>query len=132
MTKVLTFGTFDILHEGHKHYLEEAKSYGTELIVVIALDETVQQVKNHPPKHDQNTRKQQVEQLGIASQVLLGHSGDKHKIIEEVNPDIIALGYDQKAFTENLLDDLTSRNLHAKIIRMHSFHPDKYKSSLLR
>jgi FAD synthetase len=132
MTLVLTFGTFDILHEGHKHYLEEALSYGDKLVVVIALDKTVFQVKGKLPRNNQDQRKRQVEALNIADRVVLGHSGDKHRIIEEINPDVIALGYDQKTFTENLLDDLTKRNMHVKIVRMHAFHPDKYKSSLMQ
>ena len=42
---VLTFGTFDIFHPGHLHYLKEAKKHGNCLIVIIARDTTVQRIK---------------------------------------------------------------------------------------
>ena len=41
MKKVMTFGSFDVLHKGHEHYLKEAKSYGDYLIVVVARDENI-------------------------------------------------------------------------------------------
>ena len=37
----MTFGSFDILHEGHKHYLQEAKSFGDYLVVIVARDENI-------------------------------------------------------------------------------------------
>ena len=48
--RVLAFGTFDILHPGHDHYLQEARKLGDELWVVVALDETVRQGKGRLPK----------------------------------------------------------------------------------
>ncbi|HLC71304.1 MAG TPA: adenylyltransferase/cytidyltransferase family protein, partial [Candidatus Nanoarchaeia archaeon] len=38
MKTVMCFGTFDILHPGHLHYLQQAKKYGDYLMVVIARD----------------------------------------------------------------------------------------------
>ena len=36
MTRVMAVGIFDLLHAGHLHYVEQAKSLGEELVVVIA------------------------------------------------------------------------------------------------
>ena len=41
MKKVLVFGTFDGLHEGHKDFLRQAKQYGDHLTVVVGRDSTV-------------------------------------------------------------------------------------------
>ena len=41
MVRVMAVGIFDLLHAGHLHYVEQAKSLGDELVVVIAHDETV-------------------------------------------------------------------------------------------
>ena len=41
-------GVFDLLHAGHLHYLEQAKSLGTELVVVVAHDDTVRSQKHEP------------------------------------------------------------------------------------
>jgi len=42
---VMTFGTFDMFHPGHRYYLSEARKYGDILIVVVALDATVERLK---------------------------------------------------------------------------------------
>ena len=45
MVRVMAVGIFDLLHAGHLHYVEQAKSLGDELVVVIAHDETVRKQK---------------------------------------------------------------------------------------
>ena len=131
MKKVLVFGTFDILHKGHEYFLHEAKKLG-ELTVVIARDKTVEEVKQKKPLNNQEVRLKSMQGLGIGDKVVLGQIGDKYKIIEEVSPDIICLGYDQEVFTGGLKEELLKRKISAKIIRMSGFKPDKYKSSILR
>ena len=129
---VLATGTFDLVHKGHEEFLKQAKSLGDVLVVVIARDETVINVKSRPAMHDELQRKRDVEALGIADRVILGDKEDKFKVIEEVRPDIIALGYDQKAFTQRLKQECEKRNVAAKIVRLEAFMPEKYKSSLLK
>jgi len=41
---VMVFGTFDIFHQGHKYFSQQAKKYGKFLIVVIAHNATVKQI----------------------------------------------------------------------------------------
>lgn len=132
MTTVLTFGTFDFFHPGHIHYLEQAKKLGTKLVIVVALDSTVQAVKGHPPTQSQNTRKQQVEDSHIADLVILGHKTDRYKVLTDYKPDIIALGYDQSSFTENLESAIINAALNSKIIRISSFKPNIFKSTHLK
>jgi len=128
MKKVMVFGTFDILHPGHTHMLTEAKEYGDYLIAVVARDSTVEQVKKKKPVYNQEIRVKNLENLGIADEVLLGHEDDKHRIVSEINPDVVALGYDQKFFIDELEKALGS---HAKIVRLSPYFPEKYKSSKL-
>lgn len=129
MTKVIAFGTFDILHPGHEHALKEAKALGDELVVIIARDQTVERVKNRKALNTESVRRENVEKLGIATKVRLGGLGHPHDVIKEEQPDIIALGYDQKFFIENLDTVLTKS---VKIVHLEPFHPEKYKSSKLR
>ncbi len=126
MKKVLAFGTFDRLHPGHEYFLSEAKKLGDYLVVVVALDETVQLVKNRSAKQNQTERLENVEKNHNVDKARLGNSGDKYKVIEEEKPDIIALGYDQHAFTDQL-EIKFGKTL--PIIRIDSFFPEKYKSS---
>lgn len=132
MKRVVITGTFDGIHPGHEFFLREAKKLGDWLGVVIALDETVKKIKGHAPDKSQTIRQMEVESLRIADVVTLGYPGDKYKIIEELNPDIIALGYDQQAFTEGLKESLQRRGMQVDIVRIGAFHPEKYKSSLLK
>ena len=131
MKKVMCFGTFDILHPGHGYYLRQAKDLGDYLAVVVALDETVMEVKGRLPRHSQNERVNNLEKLGIADKVILGNRGDKLKVVEDEKPDVLCFGYDQKSFTENAREKLQQRDLKVEVVRLKAYHPDKYKSSLL-
>ncbi len=133
MKKVMCFGTFDVLHKGHEFYLLEARKLGDFLVVAVARDSTVASVKKRKPLNDEAVRARNVQKLGIADRVVLGHKDDKLRIIEAEMPDVICLGYDQMSFTENLGVRLRQRGLkNVEIVRLPSYHPEKYKSSLLR
>lgn len=129
MVKVMVFGTFDILHDGHLHMLREARALGDQLVVVIGRDATVKKVKGEHPLHNENDRLAAVEKTHIADKVRLGNLEDQHAVIEEEQPNSIALGYDQEAFTEKLVEKYGAT---LKIVRLQAFHPEKYKSSLLK
>ena len=133
MIKIMAFGTFDIFHEGHKNFLKQAREFGDYLIVVVARDETVEKVKKRLPQNDENSRLEIIRKSGLADEAVLGSLGNKYKAIEKYKPDVICLGYDQKVFTENLREKLKELNLdETKIVRLKSYHPEKYKSSKLR
>jgi cytidyltransferase-like protein len=128
MKKVIVFGTFDVVHPGHIHMLKEAREYGDFLVVVVARDKTVCEVKGREPKNNEQTRLDGIMRLELADKVRLGCLGDHYQAIAEEKPNIIALGYDQRAFVDNLenvIDDNT------QIVRLRPFLPDKFKSSKL-
>ena len=132
MKKVLVFGSFDLIHEGHKYLFREAKKLGDKLIVVVARDSTIREFKKHNPKFNEEERIIHVKEIGIADEVKLGYEGDKWKVIEEIKPDIIALGCDQNSYTKGLKKGMKDRGLNVKIIRLKSYKPEKYKSSLMK
>ena len=123
MKKVLTFGTFDLAHPGHIAYLTEAKSYGDHLITVISRDKNLRK----EVLHSETQRLKQIQQLNIADEVVLGSLTNKLDVIHKYHPDIICLGYDQIANTEQL-EAITN----AKIIRCKSFKPHVFKSKILK
>lgn len=114
MVRVMASGVFDLLHTGHLHYLQEAKKMGDELIVVVATDKTVRQ-KKHIPITPQNMRRELVAALKPVDNAVVGNDDDFFLIVEEIQPDIIALGYDQSF--EDLQEKLRQRGLKAKIAR---------------
>ncbi|HDS59431.1 MAG TPA: FAD synthase [Thermoplasmatales archaeon] len=114
MVKVMATGVFDLLHMGHVHYLREAKAMGDELVVVVATDETVRRRK-HVPITPQEMRRDLVEALKPVDRAVVGRTGDPLAIVEELKPDVIALGYDQRA--EDLEKRLRERGITARVVR---------------
>lgn len=128
----MAFGTFDILHPGHLHYLTSAKKLGDELIVGVARDSTVEKLKGTLPINDEHTRLQLVAALKCVDKAVMGNKGVIYNILEEIKPDVVALGYDQQVNIVKLKHELALRNLHAKVVRLKSFERKKFKSSLIK
>lgn len=128
MAKVLAFGTFDVLHKGHIHFLKKAKERGS-LTVVVGRDKTVKEVKGKRPLNNEKKRLNKIKNLNFVDKAVLGNLKDKYKIIEKVRPSIICLGYDQNSFTKNLRKELGKRKIKAKIIRLKAYKKHLYKSS---
>lgn len=133
-TRVLAFGTFDLLHPGHLSFLRQARRLGTELIVVVARDANAEKLKGRRPIQDETTRLAQVSRLPFVTQAMLGQEKLEHRfgLIKQLQPDVIALGYDQFLMTMKLERDLKTLGLHTTIVRCRAFRPDLYKSNLLR
>ena len=123
MTRVMASGVFDILHSGHVHYLSEAKNLGDELVVVVATDATVRRRK-HMPITPEKMRLELVSSLKPVDRAVLGREGDMYKVVEEIRPDIIAIGYDQPFNEKVLEDDLRKRGLEVKVVRMSGYSDD--------
>ena len=113
-------GTFDRLHVGHSYYLKEAKKLGDRLVVVVATDTTVRKLK-HEPVNPEKIRLQLLKELRVVDDAYLGHEDDMYAIVEELQPDIIALGYDQIHDEATLKKELNKRDLRAKVIRLSEF-----------
>ncbi|HDO19544.1 MAG TPA: FAD synthase [Thermoplasmatales archaeon] len=123
MVRVMATGTFDIIHLGHIKYLEEAKTFGDELVVVVAHDETVRKRK-HNPIMSQEIRRKIVESLKPVDRAVNGGTGDFLDIVEEIRPDVIALGYDQDFDERDLENKLKERGLNVKIVRCSKYSED--------
>lgn len=133
MSRVLIFGTFDIIHPGHRFVFTQAKSHGDELWVVLARDSRIQKLKGRAPYYDEKQRKEMLLREPEINEVVLGDESDVYRCLSEVKPDVILLGYDQRVYTENLRSELDVRGLvHTKVIRLKSYLPEIHKSSLLR
>jgi FAD synthetase len=120
MVKVMATGTFDLLHLGHIYYLREAKKLGDKLAVVVAKDSTVRRLKHEPVNHEE-IRLNLIKELKIVDEAYLGHEDDMYKIVKEINPDIIALGFDQLHNEKNIKTELKKRKIKAKVIRLNEF-----------
>ena len=132
-TIVLASGVFDLLHLGHVKFLEEAKKVGGEnawLLVIVARDSTVQNMKGRKPIMPENQRRALVESLKVVDEAVLGlEYFDLGNVIEQVKPDVIALGYDQQDIEANVCEYINKRGLHVKVIRLGKFENDELSSS---
>lgn len=132
MKKVMTFGTFDIFHAGHRSFLKQARKFGDYLIVVVARDKTVAKYKKQDTRNKEQIRLRKIKNSKLADKVILGGLRDKYRVIKKHKPDIICLGYDQKFFVQGLKNKLKSFKLKTKIIRLKPYKPEIYKSSKLK
>ena len=118
-TVVMTGGTFDIIHTGHIFTLEQARMLGDVLVIVIATDKTVQKFKQHPPTNSQLDRVRLVRHLREVNAAVEGSETDLFETVGSIQPDIIALGYDQKHDEKDLYKKLNERGFsHVKIVRL--------------
>lgn len=115
MTRVVAQGTFDLLHPGHVHYLREAAGMGDELHVIVARGENV--THKEPPVVPDGQRREVVEAIDAVDVAHLGHPDDIFVPIERIDPDIIALGYDQHHDEHRLENALAERGIECSVRR---------------
>lgn len=133
MVHVVVTGTFDGLHPGHRFLFRTARALGDRLTVVVARDATVRRVKGHLPDHTQGRRRSAVAADPSVDRAVLGLPGrDKLAIIIRLQPAIVALGYDQRAFTQGLRAALRARGVQVRVCRLPAYHPRRYKSKIIR
>ena len=128
-SKVLIFGTFDILHQGHVHMFDQARKYGNYLIAIIARDKTLKETGKKPSQTEQERKKKVAQYVDKA---LLGNIKDKMAKIKLIKPDVIALGYDQELFIDQMKKTLKKHKLKTKVVKLTPHKAHIYKSSLLR
>lgn len=94
MKKVITYGTFDLLHSGHINLLRRAKAIGDYLIVAISTDE-FNQLKNKKAYHSFETRKLILEAIRYVDEVIPEQSWEqKIDDIKKYNVDVFVMGDD--------------------------------------
>ena len=124
--KVMAVGVFDLLHAGHLHYLEQAKSLGAHLTVVVAHDDTVR-IRKHEPVTNHDLRRRMVEGLKPVDEAIIGNSPEVSifEILPIVNPDVIALGYDQEHAEDSIKQKLAQLGYqNIKVTRVEGLTDD--------
>jgi len=131
---VLASGTFDLLHLGHVKYLEEAKKAGgknAKLVVIVARDKTAEARKGSKPVMPEDHRRALVEALKVVDEAILGYEDfDMAKVIEEIKPDVIALGHDQNDLENQVRKTVAKKGLNIQVVRIGKFGKPELNSSL--
>jgi FAD synthetase len=133
-TKIMVFGTFDVLHKGHLNFFKQARKLAKKpyLIVSTARDVNVKKIKGHKPRFNERQRLLAIKKYKLVDKAVLGGVRGYISHILKEKPAIIALGYDQKAYVKGLKILLEKRGINVQIIRLRAFYPKKYKSSLVK
>lgn len=97
MKRVITYGTFDLLHYGHLNLLRQAKELGDYLIVGISTDEFNWEQKQKQCYFSYEQRKEMVEAIRYVDLVIPEYSWDQKRTdVHEFHIDTFVIGDDWK------------------------------------
>ncbi len=134
-TRIMVFGTFDMIHKGHEELFRQARALAAHprLTVSVARDASVARIKGRTPVCDEETRRARLAEHPLVDEAVLGDAEGYVPHILAARPDIIALGYDQEGeYVDALESDLAAAGTHPQIVRLAPFEPEIYKTSKLR
>lgn len=95
MKKVITYGTYDLLHQGHINLLKRAKALGDYLIVGVTNDNFDRERGKLNVKNNVLERVEAVKATGIADKIIIeDYFGQKIDDIQKYNVDIFTVGSD--------------------------------------
>lgn len=105
MKKVITYGTFDLFHEGHYNLLKRAKKLGDYLIVGVTTEHFDEQRGKFNIVDPLLTRIENVRATGFADEIIIeDHDGQKVEDILKYDVDIFTLGSDWRGSFDYLKD----------------------------
>ena len=95
---VFTNGCFDILHVGHKRYLEQASALGDIFVIGVNSDASVRRLKGPGrPVNSEQDRMEILSALGFVDYVVLFDEDTPYELIKKVQPDVLVKGGDYTA-----------------------------------
>ncbi|TET31975.1 MAG: FAD synthase [Candidatus Heimdallarchaeota archaeon] len=133
-SRVLVFGTYDIIHPAHIRFLVEARRtancFDCVLVVVLARDSSIERIKGHKPIFTEEQRLKLVSGLRVVDYAQLGKEGEDYfAIILDIKPDYIILGYDQLPNDKPLLEFIKEHHLKITVSRLPHFESGDLSSS---
>lgn len=94
---VFTNGCFDILHVGHKRYLQQAATLGDILVVGVNSDASVRRLKGPTrPVNNEQDRAEMLSALGFIDYVVIFDEDTPYELIKKIQPDVLVKGGDYK------------------------------------
>ncbi len=106
MKRVITYGTFDLLHYGHTNLLKRAKEMGDYLIVALSTDEFNWNMKQKKCYFSYEERKRLLEAIRYVDLVIPEKSWEQKKTdIKEYHVDVFTIGDDWKGKFDFLKDE---------------------------
>lgn len=104
MRKVITYGTFDLLHKGHINILKRAAEYGDYLVVAVSSDE-FNEIKGKKAFHSFEDRKYILEAIKYVDEVIREDDWDqKRDDVKNHDIDVFVMGDDWEGKFDFLKD----------------------------
>ena len=104
MKRVITYGTYDLLHYGHIELLRRAKEYGDYLIVALSTD-NFNKLKDKKSYYSYEQRKMMLESIQFVDLVIPENEWEqKVKDVKEYNIDKFLMGHDWEGEFDFLKD----------------------------
>lgn len=104
MKRVITYGTYDLLHYGHIELLRRAREMGDYLIVALSSDE-FNRIKNKKSYYNYEQRKMMLESIRYVDLVISEEGwGQKEKDVERYDIDTFVMGHDWEGEFDFLKD----------------------------
>lgn len=130
---VMVFGVFDLLHEGHRSFLNQVAACGSRLVIVVTRDSVVQKLKKRTARDNQEVRMHKLRTAFSAATVILGDAElGTYGVIKNYRPDTLCLGYDQDGLRRDLTQRMAAGTLPSiPLIVLKPYKPEQYHTSLL-
>ncbi|AVP35711.1 glycerol-3-phosphate cytidylyltransferase [Staphylococcus felis] len=104
MKRVITYGTYDLLHYGHIELLRRAREMGDYLVVALSSDE-FNQIKNKKSYYNFEQRKMMLESIRYVDLVIPENDwGQKERDVEKYEIDTFVMGHDWEGEFDFLKD----------------------------
>jgi rfaE bifunctional protein nucleotidyltransferase chain/domain len=92
---IFTNGCFDLIHVGHIRYLQEARTFGSCLVIGLNSDQSIRRIKDPArPLILEEQRAEVLAALECVDYVVLFDEDDPFQLIKEVRPDVLVKGAD--------------------------------------
>jgi FAD synthetase len=132
---VLIAGTFDLLHPGHIYLINEAAKLG-DVYVIVATDKNRELYSGEAPIIPEDQRLAVMKSIKNVKDAKLGrHDNDTLRTVEEIQPDIVLLGPNQKYSIKTLkkgLEEIGLNNIEVKRLETYNNKFELHSSSLIK
>jgi cytidyltransferase-like protein len=103
--RVFVSGCFDLIHSGHLQFLQQAASFG-QLTVALGSDQTIQELKGHPPSYTEAERLFLIRGLGCVQHAVISRGSghlDFEAELRELRPDLLIVNRDGDSAEKRML-----------------------------
>ncbi|MBI2574215.1 MAG: adenylyltransferase/cytidyltransferase family protein [Candidatus Wildermuthbacteria bacterium] len=130
--RVVVFGIFDGVHEGHRALFLRAKEKGDELVVIVGRDAMCETLKGKTPRHSQEERVRLVQREQWVDGAVLGDMvQSSYAVLKELKPDVVCFGYDQLRLRDDFLSYLERNPLDVELYVLEPHQPHIFHNSIL-